>query len=209
METIGGLRRERGEFLARWLNGPGQHSRVGLYIGLCVDLASSESARRLGRGITVQEAFAGWVRKVNEASASKGGPLFSPELETRVSRLGLDFDLAFGVEAGKDGFTLVSVNEDSNALLQFANLTDLGGARNVRSCRACDKYFYARRADARVCSPECKVALWRKTPAGRKKRAAYMRDYRAKVRRLWEAKQQKGRQLRRGRNVHVSLKKGE
>jgi hypothetical protein len=208
MNSIGGLRKERGEFLAGWLNGPGQYSRVGLYISLCVDLASSESARRLGRRVAVQEAFAAWVGRVNEDRASKGEPLLSPELETRVSRLGLDFDLAFGVETGKDGFSLVSVNEDSKALLQFANLTDLGGARNVRRCRACDKYFYACRADARVCSPLCKVALWRKTPAGREKRAAYMRDYRAKVRRLWEAKQQ-GRRLRRGRNLHVSLKRGE
>jgi hypothetical protein len=35
-----------------------------------------------------------------------------------------------------------------------------------------------------------------------------MRKYRAIRRSLWEAKQ-KGRQLKRGRKVHLSLKKGE
>ena len=106
-------------------------------------------------------------------------------------------------------FELIPENKDSEMLYRFGQLVNSGNASRLLRCPNCRKYWYCEgRTDKKACSNSCKVALWQKTPAGREMRAAYMRELRAKKKRLWEAKQV-GRKLKRGRNVHVSLKKGE
>jgi hypothetical protein len=60
-----------------------------------------------------------------------------------------------------------------------AVLAELGGKT------LCGRWFYARRQDERFCSLRCRqrsYARKTKTPAGRSKRAAYMRSYRADLR---------------------------
>jgi hypothetical protein len=106
-------------------------------------------------------------------------------------------------------FKLVPEDEPSTVLYQFIQLFNSGNLSRLRCCRNCDRFWYCvGRSDRQACSPKCKVALWQKTPAGRKKRAQYMRKHRATRRHLWEM-QQKGRLLKRGRNLHVNLKRGE
>lgn len=184
MESKRKQRDEPAETLVRWLNGAGQQSRLGLYIGVSLRLASSGSARKLGKGISVREAFEDWVRRVNGVIARKGGRQVSPYLETRASRLGVDFDLNFSMERGGEHFRVVGVNEDSRALLQFAYLTEAGQAGRVRLCPACDKFFYGKRTDQRFCSVACKVGFWQKTPQGKEAKRLYMRKWRADVRKL-------------------------
>lgn len=106
-------------------------------------------------------------------------------------------------------FELVSEDKDSEMLCHFGELINSGNVLRLRKCPNCKKYWYCEgRADKTVCSLRCKVALWQKTPEGRAAKAASMRKWRATKKRLWEAKQ-RGRKLKRGRNVHASLKKGE
>lgn len=211
MVNISKLRGDHGEALVRWLNGPGYTSRLGLHIYVFVRVASSEGARKVGRRITVQETFEDWVRRVNEVLSAKGGRLISSEFPVRASDLGLDYEIVFSVENGKVDLDLVPVNEDSKALFLFKTLTELGGASRVRFCENCERFFYARRADRQTCSSACKVALWQKTPAGRVKKAEYMRKYRANpiVQRRAQGYAPKGWRRNRGRKVHLDLKKGE
>ncbi len=106
-------------------------------------------------------------------------------------------------------FELVSEDKDSEMLCHFGELINSGNVSRLLRCPNCKKYWYREgRADKRVCSVRCKVALWQKTPEGRAAKAASMRKWRATRKRLWEAKQ-RGRKLKRGRKVHPSLKKGE
>jgi hypothetical protein len=104
---------------------------------------------------------------------------------------------------------LVHADKRAEMLSVFKELLNYGAESRLRCCPNCQRFWYAAgRSDKRACSDNCKVALWQKTPAGRKKRAKYMRTYRAKVKRLWDA-EQKGRKLKRGRKLHVTLRKGE
>lgn len=132
------------------------------------------------------------------------------ELRLRSLDWSLRFDAVFRpLPDGRMNFELVAENDSSQVLLALAALINSGDAIRIRRCRGCEKFFFAwPRTDRQECSPRCKTAYWQKTPAGRERKAAYMRELRAKRKKLWEAKQ-KGRKRRRGRNVHVDLKKGE
>ena len=134
----------------------------------------------------------------------------SGELRLSSSDFFLNFDAVFSRRNDdRVAFELVPANENGRVILALASLISSGNAGRVRRCRGCKEFFFAwPRADRQECSPRCKTAYWQQTPQGKATKAAYMRDLRAKRKKLWDAKQ-KGRKLKRGRNVHVSLKKGE
>lgn len=182
---------------------------IGMYV------AYEEAAKKYGvlPIDLVRTAFSlGFMGQMLPEEASKGSPVSREELQERYRkgsyspvRLRAEFrPWGRGIE-----FKLVPEDEHSTMLYHFIQLINSGNISRLRFCQNCQKFWYcAGRSDRRACSPNCKVSLWQKTPAGRAKRAAYMKDYREKVRHLWEAKQQ-ARRRRRGRNLHVSLKRGE
>jgi hypothetical protein len=156
------------------------------------------------------ETWKAVLARISDLHPSAKRAVRSGELRLRSSDFRLDFDAV--LTRGKDDrvtFELVPANDNSRVVLALASLINSGDAGRVRRCRGCRHYFFAwPRADRQECSARCKTAYWQHTPQGRATKAAYMRDLRAKHRKLWEAKQ-RGRKLKRGRNVHVSLKKGE
>jgi hypothetical protein len=107
---------------------------------------------------------------------------------------------------GRMALTLVGQDMDSRLWVACMSLSYASLLEKVRQCGRCAKWYLVRKG--RFCSTLCRVKWHYRTPEGRQKRAKYMRHYRATCRRLWERKR-KGRQLKRGRNIHVSLKKGE
>jgi hypothetical protein len=106
------------------------------------------------------------------------------------------------------GLDLVGFADRDYAALLLHDLSISGLLGRIRECPGCGRWFFAENEKQKVCSDTCRVKCWQKTPVGRAKRAAYMRDWRATNRKLWEAKQH-SRKLTRGRKLHVSLRKGE
>jgi hypothetical protein len=47
---------------------------------------------------------------------------------------------------------------------------------HVRKCN-CDRWYFARRADQRSCSPKCRHRLYEQSPEAKERRKQYMRDY--------------------------------
>lgn len=62
----------------------------------------------------------------------------------------------------------------------------------VRPCHTCKQFFFARRADALFCCGNCRVTHWKRTPEGKEKHKAYMRQYRLNPR----ARRQSGARTR-------------
>jgi len=58
-----------------------------------------------------------------------------------------------------------------------------GYARAIRRCGECRNWYRARRQDQKFCSDKCRERQLRGTTKGKAKRAAYMRRYRAGLRR--------------------------
>lgn len=111
---------------------------------------------------------------------------------------------------GRIALELAPKDDYARTIIALARLLDLGNASRIRRCRACGRFFYAwPRADRKDCSLNCKTANWERTDRGRKYKAAKMREYRANpIVRARNAPPNRY-QRKRGRNVHVSLKKGE
>jgi len=57
-------------------------------------------------------------------------------------------------------------------------LVEHGLWNRIRRCKRCRRYFYARRKDARFCTPRCQQAGYKNTDAWRSEHAEYMRRYR-------------------------------
>jgi hypothetical protein len=179
---------KEGRGLAEWLNRDDTHSRAASLIQAVTDLHQWFPA-----------GVAGWYfPKAGFRANLKRGTLIPVNLRAELRPRGRGIT-----------FSLVPADEDSRWLQVFGELCNSGNLSRFRRCPNCQRFWYCEgRSDRRACSVACKVALWQKTPAGRKAKREYMRGLRAKHKKLWEAKQQ-GRTLKRGRNLHVSLKKGE
>ena len=134
----------------------------------------------------------------------------SDAIRLRLSELRVDFDVTFrGGRGGRLLFEFVPVNEQSRALQALGRLIESDNIGRIRKCPHCKLFFFAGQRNHKLfCSHRCQTAHWQRTPEGRAYKAAQMRDVRATAKKLWEAKQ-RGRKLKQGRNVHVSLKKGE
>jgi hypothetical protein len=103
----------------------------------------------------------------------------------------------------------IKLDERGQMLDAFMQLYESGNEDRLKCCPNCQRFFFAAgRRDKRTCSDNCRASRWQKTPAGRKTRREYMRDLRAKHRLLWKGNQ-RGRTLKRGRKLHIDLKKGE
>jgi hypothetical protein len=161
---------------------------IGMYV------AYEESAKKYGvlPSDLVRTAFSlGLMGQMLPEEASKGSPVSREELQDRFRkgsyspvRLRAEFrPWGRGIE-----FKLVPEDEHSKMLYHFIQLINSGNISRLRFCQNCQKFWYCvGRKDQRACSPNCKVSLWQKTPAGRAKRAAYMKEHRATLREL-EAK---------------------
>jgi len=179
---------QEGRALAMWLNRDDSKSEAAKIIQFVTDLH-----QRFPAGV------AGWyLPKEGFRARLKKGTLIAVNLRAEFRPRGR------GIK-----FSLVPADEDSGWLQVFGELCNSGNLSRLRRCPNCERFWYCvGRIDRRACSKACKVALWQKTAHGRKVKREYMRDLRAKHKMLWEARQN-GRTLKRGRNIHVSLKKGE
>ena len=179
---------EQGRDLAEWLNREDSNSMAAKAMQLFADLHKMFPA-----GVT------GWYHpKTGFRARLNRGTLIPVNLQAEFRPRGRGI-----------AFSLVPADEDSRWLQVFGELCNSGNLSRLRRCPNCGRFWYCEgRIDRRACSVACKVVLWQKTPQGRAAKAASMRKWRATKKRLWEAKQ-RGRKLKRGRNVHVSLKKGE
>jgi len=190
------LVKKRAWFVIHWMNAhtsanrPGKRNRLACLI----------------EGFLTVEAGGEWTDYLK--SLESCGMPTAPTVMLRPSQLDCDFTINAELRGGKPYFEIHAIGERGVVLSYFNFLAQVGRANRVRLCPNCQRWFFARRKDSRLCSARCQTGAYRKTPKGRAKRAAYMRDYRTKTKRLWEAKQ-KGRKLKRGRKLHVDLKKGE
>jgi hypothetical protein len=207
--------------LAEWLNSHERPSEMPLADWLKSDRGNSlamllgmflgiERGAKIGGESLTQKWKRLW-RTVSLPMGYRGNrriPLSRRPLALDSAEWGFRFWIGVRPLREKLAFDLHPVNETSVALWSIAILAQSDMADRVRICVRCKRFFFARQARSTLCSQRCRESAWRKTDAGRKARAAYMRDLRAKRKRLWEAKQ-RGRILKRGRNLHVSLKRGE
>lgn len=116
-----------------------------------------------------------------------------------------------GRKLGPPTLEIVPDDEESRALLALRDLINAGKAARLRFCLNCKQFWYcAGRIDQGTCSVRCKVALWQRTPRGRERKRKYMQRYRATLRGMRESLGRRHKlTMKRGRNLHVSLKKGE
>jgi hypothetical protein len=68
-------------------------------------------------------------------------------------------------------------------LAVICDLAVAGRLRRVRECDSCRRWFFGCKDEQRFCSDTCREKWWRATPAGKAKRAEYMRGYRGRLRR--------------------------
>ena len=188
----------QGKLLADWLNqcAPGGQTTdpVAFMVGL---LLRMESGEKMG-GPTIEEPWPSFLKMLLGPDAQLAGiPPGEGFLRLKASEYGCDFHILVGIERGKLHLDVVPLKQKGEALIAFKVLTNLGQANRVRLCPNCQRWFFAQRVDSKLCSPSCQVSAWRKSEAGHKARAAYMREYRGTRRRIWE-KQQKGKLLKTG-----------
>lgn len=105
--------------------------------------------------------------------------------------------------------TYMGQEDDSRLYIALMSLTYGKPMRSVRECAACRKGFVALHGRDRFCSTLCRVKWHAQTEEGKRKRAEYMRNYRATLRQREQRQQPKGYQRKRGRKLHGSLMKGE
>ena len=215
MRNTLGLRRtvkELGNLLAGWLNkfgkvgGSRPPSEPAFLIGILLGMAQKEGPD----GETLQQKFERfWERFEHFGDADTNIPRHERPIVLDPEMWECNIRLFIRPHGDVLDFGFRPEGEVSEAFWSFARLIQLGFVDRVRSCRHCNRFFFAVRADSKLCSQRCRENAWRKTQAGRKARAAYMREYRAnpRVRALNGAP--KGYCRKRGRKLHVDLKKGD
>ena len=186
MKTSHGLHRIaeiQGKLLVNWLNqcAPGGETDDAVPSLLAL-LLRVEAGKKAGRP-AAEEA---WSWFLNKLASSKGqGAALPPgegQVRLKASEHGFNFEVLAGFKRGKLHVEVVCTEEKGKALLAFKTLTDLGQADRVRLCPNCRRWFFARRADSKLCSAPCQITSWRKTEKGRKARADYMRRFRGEQR---------------------------
>ena len=109
---------------------------------------------------------------------------------------------------GYRSLELAPFGDLDDAIFRLLDLSRAGKLTRVRECPECLEWFFAENLKQLFCSDNCRVKAWQKKPAGRKARADYMRRYRQTLKKRLEKSGDLIR-LRRGRKIHVDLKKGE
>ena len=107
-----------------------------------------------------------------------------PKVMLRPSQVDCDFTINAELRGGKPYFEIGPIGEKGVVLAYFNFLAQVREVNRIRLCPNCRRWFFARRTDSKICSPRCQHSASRKTPEARAKRAAYMRKYRATVRKL-------------------------
>jgi ribosomal protein S27AE len=194
-----------GKLLAQYLNRCAREGKSGKRDPLPFLLKGflGVEAAREARHRNIHDEWADFLKSLEAV-----GIFTAPVVLLRPSQLGCEFRVRAELRGNTPYFEIGPIGERGVLLSSFHFLTQLGEVNRVRLCPNCGRWFFARRADSRLCSARCQQSAWRKTPAGRKARAEYMRSYRKNRRQLEEAKS-KGYHRKRGRKLHVSLKKGE
>jgi len=206
--------KEPGTFVAEWLNKGDKSTRksktrsLGSFLALLLEIARNEGPR--GRTVSLK-----WEALCHQIERLGGGRFGGSRIPGHQRALVLDsddwgFNLCVEVCPRGSGldFTAYPVGEDSRAFWCFAQLIQTGFIDRVRLCPNCRRFFFALRTDSKLCSQRCRESAWRKTDEGRKARATYMKRYRKSLKALEGAKT-KGYRRKRGRNLHVELRKGE
>ena len=213
MKTNHGLQKIaeiQGKLLVNWLNqcAPGGETDDAVP-SLFALLLRVEAGKKAGRP-AAEEA---WSWFLNRLTSSKGQGTALPRGEGQVrldsSEHGFNFEILAGFRGGKLHVEVIPADEQGKALMAFKILTDLGQANRVRLCPNCQRWFFAQRVDSKLCSQSCQVSEWRKSEAGRRARAEYMQNYRANPRVRARNAPPKGHKLKRGRKLHIDLKKGK
>jgi hypothetical protein len=116
---------------------------------------------------------------------------------------------ALVADRGRIRLTLAGRGLDSGLYVALVSLCYARPLEWVRQCETCEKWFIATRKKSRFCSTLCRVKWHAHTEEGKRKRAAYMQQYRANPRVRARNGVPKGYHRKRGRKLHVDLKKGE
>lgn len=198
-----------GRNLAAWLNRvkEGGHESQARELGVLIAMLLGIAQKEGPGGETLQQK---WERFWEMVEPQGLGDSKIPRLVRPVvldsAEWGFNIHLVIRPRRGVLTFAAYPAGEDSKALWSLSQLIQLGFVDRVRLCPNCRRFFFARRADSRLCSQPCRESAWRKTPKGRKARADYMRQYRKTMARLEEAK---GYRRKVGRMIHLDLKKGK
>jgi len=161
-------------------------------------LSKMNTKRKLRTAAATGEALADWVNRelehgenptawliafcVNAVHARRERGLV-PEFDKDLWELTMNVHVKIWAEDGHIKLEFVPQDDDSRALYGYSQLRDSGNASRLKPCQNCGRVFYsAGRANRRYCLDSCRVGFWQKTPAGRKKRREYMREYRAMIR---------------------------
>jgi hypothetical protein len=207
---------DKGKALAEWLNrNTPTNDSVARLIRFSVAAEHDASKRGFTPGEGIATAFRlGMVGHMLPEEKKKGAAASPEEYEERLSKgawVPLDLRAELRPRRGGIDFRLVPQDEDSRWLYLWGELLNSENASRLRICPSCRKYWYCegRKDKGPACSVTCKVSLWQKTPAGRKAKREYMRDWRANPRVRARNATPNGYQRKRGRKLHVDLKKGD
>ena len=174
-----GLRgRHYGQALAGWLN---RYTRDHLAILMSIFLGMERGAQAGGE--TLAEKWERlWKRLEPYHTGNPAIPRNQRPLVLNSSEWNCQFAMVIRPRGGKLAFEVDPADETSEALVSLAMLMQIGLADRVRLCPNCERFFFALRADSTLCSQPCRESACRKTPAGRKARAEYMRRFRMEQR---------------------------
>jgi hypothetical protein len=181
--TYRGLRRLSGGFdgklIADWLNDHcAQSGEMGLLFSLLDfkrrhGLASLKTQYARLRGIPLDrlESLPNSVLLRDISPTSGTWKIDLTGYETAVQKKSFDPGLSF--------FEAYSRPEMGDLVTALRHLWQLRLLDRVRLCDGClQTWFFAASQRQRFCSDGCRESFHRKTPAGKRKRAAYMRKYR-------------------------------
>jgi len=141
---------------------------------------------------------AGYPRDVFVAGALGGRRLSGAHLDslTRIRKTFREFSISlFPLQPTRVGWTASYALTDSKGRVREDEITRILGLLiwkaatsgvlwRVRECQTCAKWIAVRRMDHKFCSTLCREKDFRSSDSGRRKRAEYMRRYRATQKRM-------------------------
>jgi len=143
----------------------------------------------------LQRAVAEYIRFINAGRSGPfpkaAQPLFVKPIRARLRSL------------GRQGLDLAPVADRDYAAFSLRDVFNAGLLGQVRECRECRKWFFAKNPKRDFCSEKCRVRWWQKTPAGKKARREYMRDLRMNL--AFKRRERKRREERKRLRVAESI----
>jgi hypothetical protein len=179
--------RDEAQEVAHWLNA-GSDDRCRNFLTLRERTQKHCRMARMNELMSIQGRSSFWL----EPSSLAGASLQVRPLVIRTE--------------GRAALTLVGKNEESQIYIACMSLSEAGLLNKLRQCETCEKWYLRRKG--RFCSTLCRVKWHSHTDEGKRKRAEYMRDYRANPRVRARNAAPEGYHRKRGRKLHVDLKKG-